>query len=125
MLVKSKLLKKNKLRTKSEFKNFREIPTIKTYSRYFVVYHSQNLEDHKKIGLSVSKKCGNAVQRNKIKRLIRERFRISFNLPITILFVAKSQIKSLINQKHSNRTITDDINEVIEKIENKYEARSK
>ena len=39
-------------------------------NRQFVVYYDQN-NDHLRVGISVSKKLGNAVVRNKIKRQIR------------------------------------------------------
>ncbi|MEH7237916.1 ribonuclease P protein component [Bacillus sp. JJ1562] len=44
-------------------------------NRQFIVYvyHREELE-HFRIGLSVSKKIGNAVTRNRIKRLIRQFF---------------------------------------------------
>ena len=38
---------------------------------YFVVYYSENELDHLRVGLSVGKKMGNAVVRNKIKRQVR------------------------------------------------------
>ena len=41
-------------------------------SACFVVYHSNKIEDHCRAGLSVSKKLGDAVTRNKIKRQVRE-----------------------------------------------------
>ncbi|MFS0865529.1 ribonuclease P protein component [Fredinandcohnia sp. 179-A 10B2 NHS] len=44
-------------------------------NRQFVVYVYENEgQDHFRIGLSVSKKLGNAVTRNRIKRLIRQFF---------------------------------------------------
>jgi ribonuclease P protein component len=44
-------------------------------NRQFVVYVYQNEgQEHFRIGLSVSKKIGNAVTRNRIKRLIRQFF---------------------------------------------------
>lgn len=40
-------------------------------NRKFVVYRLENQQNHFRVGLSVSKKLGNAVTRNQIKRRIR------------------------------------------------------
>ena len=40
-------------------------------NRKFVIYRLENTEQHFRVGLSVSKKLGNAVTRNQIKRRIR------------------------------------------------------
>ena len=40
-------------------------------NRKFVIYRLENNEQHFRVGLSVSKKLGNAVMRNRIKRRIR------------------------------------------------------
>ena len=40
-------------------------------SRFFVVYWQKRKEDHARIGISVSRKLGNAVVRNKVKRQLR------------------------------------------------------
>lgn len=40
-------------------------------NRKFVIYQLENNEQHFRVGLSVSKKLGNAVMRNQIKRRIR------------------------------------------------------
>ncbi|PTK74801.1 ribonuclease P protein component [Staphylococcus haemolyticus] len=46
-------------------------------NRQFVVYtYNNNNKDHFRLGISVSKKLGNAVTRNRIKRAIRENFKI-------------------------------------------------
>ena len=42
---------------------------------FFVVYTSDRKEDHARVGISVSKKLGNAVERNRIKRQVREMVR--------------------------------------------------
>ncbi len=45
-------------------------------SRCFVVYYDLKKEDHTRVGISVSKKLGNAVVRNKLKRQLREMVRM-------------------------------------------------
>ncbi|MCI3142558.1 ribonuclease P protein component [Staphylococcus haemolyticus] len=45
-------------------------------NRQFVVYTYNSNKNHFRLGISVSKKLGNAVTRNRIKRAIRENFKI-------------------------------------------------
>ncbi|WP_458399647.1 ribonuclease P protein component [Mailhella sp.] len=47
------------------------------YTKYFVVFArgSENLGNGR-LGLAVTKKCGNAVERNRIKRVLRSFFRL-------------------------------------------------
>lgn len=47
----------------------------KAHSRYFLVLFSGNGLSRTRIGITASRKVGNAVQRNRIKRLVREYFR--------------------------------------------------
>lgn len=46
------------------------------FSRYFVFFVYRQNEAHWRVGLAVSKKAGNAVRRNRIKRVLREFFRL-------------------------------------------------
>ncbi len=47
----------------------------KYWNRYFVIYVHRTHEETLRLGITVSKKVGKSVQRNRVKRLIRESFR--------------------------------------------------
>lgn len=46
-------------------------------NRLLVIYYLPNEKDYNNLGLSVSKKVGNSVTRNRIKRLIKESYRLN------------------------------------------------
>jgi ribonuclease P protein component len=50
------------------------------YSRYFVIVFQKNKESRSRLGITVSKRVGKAVTRNRIKRIIREHFRLNRSL---------------------------------------------
>jgi len=47
----------------------------RVHSQCFVFVYRENQLGYPRLGLAVSRKYGNAVQRNRLKRLIREAFR--------------------------------------------------
>ena len=56
-----------------------------------VVYYMPNQLGITRVGFSISKKVGNSVVRNRVRRLIRESFRVNFEFVGTydIIFVAR------------------------------------
>ena len=65
-------------------------------SKSYVIYTKDKKETHARIGISVPKKIGNAVTRNKIKRQIREMIRPIYKESLskdTILIVKKPYLK--------------------------------
>lgn len=48
-------------------------------NKYLVVYILKNKTDQTRIGISISKKVGNAVTRNRIRRLIKETYRLNID----------------------------------------------
>lgn len=47
-------------------------------NRELVIYILNNNTDNNRLGISVSKKVGNAVTRNRVKRLIKEVYRVEY-----------------------------------------------
>jgi ribonuclease P protein component len=70
----------------------------KSYSNdKLVLYIFRNRKNINRIGLSVSKKVGNSVVRNRIKRLIREAYRINktmYKNGYDFIFIARAGVKN-------------------------------
>lgn len=47
----------------------------KYHTPHFILLSMNNLADQSRLGMTVSRKVGNSVARNKVKRLVREFFR--------------------------------------------------
>ncbi len=70
--------KAQRMRTSADFCAVYEQGT-RYYTRSFVLVAGKTKTDGR-VGLSVSKKCGCAVKRNRIKRILREFFRLNPSL---------------------------------------------
>jgi ribonuclease P protein component len=74
----------------------------KTYGDFFIFHYLKNSLGKTRLGVTVNKKVGCAVARNRIKRLIREYYRKkSFVLgdAYDINVIARANIKELSNEK--------------------------
>lgn len=66
-------------------------------NRNLVMYILENKSDSTRVGISVSKKVGNAINRNKIRRRIKESYRLNVDTSVKcgydIVFIARVAIK--------------------------------
>jgi ribonuclease P protein component len=91
------LNRKNRLTNNSEFQQVYNQGRSFAGS-YVVLYVKKNRMEHTRFGFTVSKKIGNAVERNRIKRIMREICRLNlerFAEGYDLIFVARRKIKGI------------------------------
>lgn len=86
-----------RIRKKSDF-SFLYKNGCRYRGRYFSFVYLSNALDHSRIAVVVSKKVGNAVERNRIKRRLRALYRRnkgSFKETLDLLIITRPEIMSL------------------------------
>ena len=101
------MIVKNRIKKYSEFQKVIEAADVKK-TCFFVSYRLKNELGYSRFGISVPKKTGNAVVRNRIKRQVRAAIGLSTNFdePIDIIIIVRksyqidnfNKIKSEIQQ---------------------------
>lgn len=79
----------------------------KKNSANFIIFCLDRKTDHPRIGITVSKKVGNAVRRNRIKRLLREFFRLH-----KALFLPGVEYSIVVKKKCSLNTFNEVVQEL-------------
>ena len=89
----------------------------KIQNEYFIVLYASGRYDRSRLGITVTKKVGKAVKRNRIKRLVREYFRQNRHLLSgywDLNVIAKKEAADLSSEK-----IFDSLCNVFERISNR------
>ena len=93
------LLKQNRLKKKTDFRRVYQRGKSLAYPSFVVYYRSSRLPEHR-IGFSVSKKLGGAVERNRVKRRFREICRLHsgiFTPHTDYIFILRNPAKTAAN----------------------------
>ena len=81
----------------------------KYWNRYFVIYVFHTRFSNLRLGITVSKKVGKSVQRNRVKRLIRESFRQlrpRIKTAYDVVVVGRTEACRLTCQEAENRLLS-------------------
>ncbi|MAI28639.1 MAG: ribonuclease P protein component [Pelagibacteraceae bacterium TMED124] len=103
--------KSNRLKKRSEFLNLRN--KCRTFHGKFVIVNIDKSSDLTKYGLTVSKKIGNAVKRNYLKRIFRSIIRNNWKnikKPFSFEIIPKKKILH-----HTFTEIEKDLKEILNK----------
>lgn len=113
------ITKADRIRLRSEFTQLAQLGR-KKQNRHFIAYVAGGKADHCRLGITVTKKVGHAPARNRIKRLIREYFRLNRHKLVNywdINVIAKREANVA-----SNRTLFVSLDNLFEHIATLHKA---
>ena len=92
----NQLLKSQRLLAPNDFSNLKSGSRVQKFSSGLII-SKFNSHSEARLGLAVSRKSGNAVRRNLIKRITREFFRLSSlrTANLDVLLVSSASLKNL------------------------------
>jgi ribonuclease P protein component len=109
------LRKIDRLRKSIDYKKL-NLSGKKIENHEFILIYKTNVLKNSRLGITVSKKVGNAVERNRIKRIAREFFRTNRYLFI-MGGVDLNVIAKRSSSPKSNHDLFDSLKEVVKKID--------
>ncbi|PIP91185.1 MAG: ribonuclease P protein component [Bdellovibrionales bacterium CG12_big_fil_rev_8_21_14_0_65_38_15] len=104
------LAKSDRLLSASDFSRLRKGSRVQKFSHSLIISQSNHLS-FSRLGLAVSKKSGNAVRRNLLKRVCRESFRLWEQrtlINIDIMVIPSPSIKKL-NHDQASAVLRDEL----------------
>ena len=110
-----------RLLSKFDFQNMRRGSQFYV-SDVLVFFVKPNNLHHDRLGIAVSKKYGNAVKRNKIKRLVRESFRVKPKFTSSNDIVISMNLKKIKKLKLDHNAV---LNRVCKSVDIAFEAEFK
>ncbi len=114
------LQRADRLKKRYEFRQV-QLTGRRIHTPHFLIVVQPNSLENTRLGITVTKKVGNAVQRNRIKRVVREVFRRNRHLfppSHDVVFIAKRQAASL-----DYDSLLDELRGAASKLEERGAAR--
>lgn len=100
--------KENHIIKKDDFEKVKTKGTRQITDTFIIYQYVEDNKKHKKLGIAVTRKVGNAILRNRFKRIIREFFRLNkdkFAPGSLIFFIVKSKKANSTSNLHQTRKV--------------------